>query len=203
MQPGNTIGVRWWLCGALALSGCGVMTDADFEGEILASLTGVINRAPDHETPPIEVCVAWVNPMAGCIEEPARDFKEPEAEFPARFRLDLTEPPSLTSRDLAVGRLEVFEAGYSTHPDPGAPLLGADERHALVWIERGERGAAMAQAYGLPGLAPGYHVLDVLGPGGPGERDRVALSPDDLDTELAIDLEATELEIDVPDLGCR
>lgn len=74
---------------SLSLSACGDgVVGADYPGEVLAELTGVVEDPDGLATEPLEVHISWIN--AGGFSSELADV---EGEFPAAFTLRLYQPP--------------------------------------------------------------------------------------------------------------
>jgi len=150
---------------------CSSQADSDYHGEILASLTGQVTSSRSTATPDAEAVAIW---LPGDAAFPTADRVDVEGDFPATFRLDITEPPAADASlnglgKLAIGFVTVLEAG-TTEEDfrsssDASYFLGLEERYVLVWAASDEAGQALAQGSAWDGPAPsaGYHITEVLG----------------------------------------
>ncbi|HUS63412.1 MAG TPA: hypothetical protein VMZ28_02675 [Kofleriaceae bacterium] len=160
---------------SLALAGaCSAQADSDYEGDLLASLDGQVTSSREVATPDAEAMAIWLPLDDYEFLVPTTDRVDVEGSFPSAFRLDLTEPPPHEGSidgtgSIAIGILTVASADLTQEDilqEDGPPeglLLGVEENHMLLWIGDGGPGTTFADMYGFTTLAPGYHVLDVLG----------------------------------------
>jgi hypothetical protein len=147
------------------VAACGEVTCAGLEAwgdcaEACADVTSVIVEAQTSASPFIRGGVAQTAPAVG--------------EFPARFSLNILEPPpeevligSATGERLAIGEFVALDpAGEPwridfTEPEYPAWLLGGSETHLLVYApEPIPETSLWADLVGSP-LPEGYHLLDV------------------------------------------
>jgi hypothetical protein len=172
---------------------CGDVTCAELEtwgdcAEACADVTSVIVEAQTSVSPFIRGGVAQTAPAIG--------------EFPARFSLDILEPPpedvligSTTGERLAIGEFVALDPNGEPwsidFTQPGYPswLLGGSETHVLVYAPQPIPDTSLwAGLVGAP-LSEGYHLLEV----GPVEEEGgVAL-------ELGGELDEVRLLIAPPD----
>jgi hypothetical protein len=144
-------------CGAVTCPG--LETWGDCAGAC-SDVTGVIVEARTSASPFIRGGVAQTTPAVG--------------EFPARFSLDILEPPpesvligSTTGEQLAVGEFVALDpAGEPwvidfTQPVYPGWLLGGSETHVLVYAPEPIPATSLwAEVLGVP-LSDGYHLLEV------------------------------------------
>ena len=211
MPPPSLRAAAW--VGLLALAACDRQSDADYRGEPLARIQGTITSNP--EAPPTELApvISWEGQTVAVVET------EVVSEFPARFRIDLFEPPPENSLNdlsqggalpdqarVAVGLIVAWPVeldGENVDPD-GLAAFGVAEHHVLVYADRDVlAGTAGADLLGGE-LDAGYHVVEVVPREEPdcGEVfDCLRPAPDDLDTRIPIRVDrATELDFPEWDL---
>lgn len=142
---------------------CEGMADDDYQGEILASMTGTVTSTRIAATPPTQAVVIWAGVTALDLGFGGAAIN---GSFPAMFRIDVTTPPPPTqfidgSGDLAIGLLSVWpQRGHLTEVEDA--ILGIEEQHAMLWV--GNQGAAdvAAARWGMT-VEPGMHVVEMLG----------------------------------------
>jgi hypothetical protein len=164
---------------------CGEVTCAGLEAwgdcaEACADVTSVIVEAKTSASPFIRGGVAQTAPAVG--------------EFPARFSLDILEPPpdevligSTTGERLAIGEFVALDPAGDpwridfTEPEYPPWLLGGSETHLLVYApEPIPETSLWANVIGSP-LSEGYHLLEVSPGDEEGDGAPVLVPGDDLD----------------------
>jgi hypothetical protein len=170
-------------CGEVTCGGVEAWGDC---AEACADVTNVILEARTSASPFIRGGVAQTAPAVG--------------EFPARFSLDILEPPpddvligSTTGERLAIGEFVALDPAGDpwridfTEPEYPAWLLGGSETHLLVYApEPIPETSIWANMLGSP-LTEGYHLIEVGGededaalvPGGDLSAVRLLIAPPD------------------------
>jgi hypothetical protein len=202
------------LAAVAAAYGC----DGGYRGEPLARLGGIINSSVDEPPSTLQAVLYW-----STVVNPGGDTSIPEQAvivslaFPARFQLELYEPPVDQAFNdftrggtmpeearIGVAHIVAWPADYDVGQDEvgdGPEVYGLAEHHLLIYVDRDIQ--AGTESYDLVGgeLEAGYHLMDAFDVEDPicsDEFDCMRLAPDDLDTEIRIRIDQADL-LEFPD----
>ena len=211
----NTARITTVLSCALGLAACSSQVGPGYEGEPLATVQGLVsNDHPDADA--ADLVVFWFGDENE-HGDPGVDLVHVEGSFPAKFKMDLFEPPSQDvlgpkrpageEARTAYGMifaitpdtsLEQIEASFDADTPPDW-VVGAAERHLLVYAAEEVRpGTFNAEALGGP-LSAGFHVFDVVRHPNDAGSDWLAPSESGLNTEIHVRLAPWD-ELDLGDL---
>lgn len=153
----------------LALIACDARSDGNYAGDPLFSLTGTVENQLSSTPEDVQLFLVW----QGLEEKPAAVVPlDVHPTFPARFRLDVLEPPDVFGRedeDLphlinASGNVIAARPGTEFHTDvywrdePG--VLGGDPRHFLYYLREDLVDPVSTAIFHGP-LTAGFHLMDI------------------------------------------
>jgi hypothetical protein len=204
-----------WAALALAAAGCEAQADTSYRGEPLARLSGVIRSSIDDPPGPIVALLAWHNSANQGGDLNVLEEAQVEAEFPARFRVDLFRPPGEGAlndythggerpREVRIGvaHIAAWPDGFEPDGEEGPEIFGVAEHQLLVYVERDVLPDTFSAELLRGELTAGFHLMDVIENGEPGCVDELfdcmVPAPDDLDTPIEIRLDQADL-LDFPD----
>lgn len=141
---------------AILLASCDAQVDADYGGEPLAVLSGVIDTPSRASVDALVVRWSTADPR-GPGEHASRTRLS--TSFPNAFAAALlATPPDAALLRCAPGEPRLAE-GYLFALDEAGATVGADFAHVLVWLDSDAAPGSPTAAYlGAP-LAAGFHVM--------------------------------------------
>ncbi len=157
-----------WMVGLPLVLACDAQTDAGYRGESLAAMRGVVSMsAALSSAPELEVVLVW-DYDNGDGDQVLGQTAVIKGEFPARFTLDLTEPPpevvmdGPTGERLALAYIMVLPKGVDLADveEGNVGLVGASTNFMVAWSDHDfEEGVGAAQRFGA--VKAGYNLMRV------------------------------------------
>jgi hypothetical protein len=178
---------------AISLAGCDALTDDDYRGEAVLSLTGTVDSqgavAPQGD---VNIYLVWHD----TVDTPKTAVQlDVRSVFPATFQLNMFTLPPIDPpyEDFSGGEPDILRAarlnsahiiaatpdadfrGYKPYPTDhrGPGILGVDPRHIIIYVPDGvpEDSVTASTLHGT--FDPGFHVIDLkcIGPAKAAEID--------------------------------
>lgn len=161
---------------AFSVFACDGQKDESYAGDALAQVKGtIIKDSTSTTTSGVNVRLVWTN-FAKDGDTATAVQVDTQGSFPARFTLDLTQPPpeaefnDFTEGGTAPNDTRVAVAMIAAL-DPNAPadpdekdFVGIAERHVVVYAETDVKPGTSAARFLHGTLRKGYHLMKVLPP---------------------------------------
>lgn len=162
---------RAWLA-LLTTSGiaaCDARTDGDYAGEAMFSLRGTVHNRRAATPEDVKLYLLWAGAQTGNL---AVDLHAKNLEFPARFKLDVFEPPdvfgdappgSATFAKVVAALPDTDFGGPDDWPlDPATPaagIVGLDPRTSIYFFTQDVPAGSYMAGYLHQPVRRGFHLV--------------------------------------------